>query len=93
MKKGAHPEYQDVLFVDSSTGEEFLCGSTLKPKATKEHQGKEYPVEYVTVSSSSHPFFTGEGQFVDTEGRIDKFKKRYAKKTAPKKEKKEEEEL
>lgn len=80
MKKDTHPEYQDVLFVDTSTGKTFICGTSLKPKETKMHEGKEYPVLNVSTSSASHPFFTGDGKFVDAEGRIEKFKKRYAKK-------------
>ena len=80
MKKDTHPPYQDILFVDSSTGFKFVCGSTLQPEATETFEGKEYPVYHVSVSSSSHPFFTGSKQFIDTEGRVDKFLKRYAKK-------------
>jgi len=80
MKKNTHPPYQDVLFVDSSTGYKFVCGSTLQPEQKEMFEGKEYPVYYVSVSSSSHPFFTGSKQFIDTEGRVDKFLKRYAKK-------------
>ena len=80
MKKKGHPDYQDVLFVDSSTGYKFVCGTTLKPNETEAFEGKDYPVYRVPVSSSSHPFFTGSTQFVDTEGRVDKFRKRYAKK-------------
>jgi large subunit ribosomal protein L31 len=86
MKKEGHPDYQDVLFVDSSTGTKFVCGTTLKPEETDTFEGKEYPVYRVPISSASHPFFTGSTQFVDTEGRVDKFRKRYAKKpeAAPK---------
>ena len=80
MKKNTHPKYQQVLFVDSATGHKFLCGSTLQPKATEEFNGKEYPVQRVSTSSASHPFFTGSKQLVDAEGRVDKFKKRYAQK-------------
>ena len=80
MKKEGHPDYQEVLFVDSSTGFKFVCGTTLKPNETESYEGKDYPVYRVPVSSSSHPFFTGSKQFVDSEGRIDKFHKRYAKK-------------
>lgn len=80
MKKDIHPEYQQVLFVDSSTGYKFLCGSTLQTTQTEVFEGKTYPVCYVSVSSSSHPFFTGSAKFVDSEGRVDKFLKRYAKK-------------
>lgn len=78
MKKDTHPPYQDVLFVDSATGHKFVCGSSLQPKQKEMYEGKEYPVYYVSVSSSSHPFFTGSKQFIDTEGRVDKFLKRYA---------------
>ena len=80
MKKQGHPDYQDILFVDSSTGTKFVCGSTLKPKEKEMYEGKEYPVYRVAISSASHPFFTGSKQLVDAEGRVDKFRKRYAKK-------------
>jgi large subunit ribosomal protein L31 len=90
MKKQGHPPYQEVLFVDSSTGYRFVCGSTLQPKEKEVFEGKEYPVYRVPVSSASHPFFTGSKQFIDSEGRVDKFVKRYAKK-AEKKEEVEEE--
>jgi large subunit ribosomal protein L31 len=78
MKKSGHPPYQEVLFVDSSTGFKFVCGSTLQPKEKETYQGKEYPVYKMSISSASHPFFTGASQFIDTEGRVDKFTKRYA---------------
>jgi large subunit ribosomal protein L31 len=86
MKKQGHPPYQDVLFVDSSTGHRFVCGSTLRPKDKEVFEGKEYPMYKVPISSASHPFFTGSTQFLDTEGRIDKFKNRYAKKAEQQKE-------
>ena len=79
MKKNIHPDYQEVLFIDSSNNTKFLCKSTLKTKETETHEGKEYPVCRVSVSSSSHPFYTGSNQFIDTEGRVDKFRKRYGK--------------
>jgi large subunit ribosomal protein L31 len=90
MKKEIHPPYQDVLFVDTSTGYKFICGSTLQTEERESYEGKEYPVCYVTVSSASHPFFTGSKQFIDTEGRVDKFLKRYARKEEQPKEKEEE---
>lgn len=80
MKKQGHPAYQDVLFVDSSTGFKFVCGSTLQPKEKEMFEGKEYPVYKVPVSSASHPFFTKSKQFIDSEGRVDKFMKKYSKK-------------
>jgi large subunit ribosomal protein L31 len=80
MKKQGHPPYQDVLFVDSSADFKFVCGSTLQPKEKAMFEGKEYPVYKVSVSSASHPFFTKSNKLIDSEGRVDKFNKRYAKK-------------
>ena len=80
MKKEGHPPYRDVLFVDTATGTKFVCGTTLSPKETERFEGREYPVYRVPISSASHPFFTGSQQFVDSEGRVDKFRKRYARK-------------
>lgn len=85
MKEQGHPPYQDVLFIDSSTGYKFVCGSTLQPKEREVFEGKEYPVFRMPVSSSSHPFFTGKTQFIDSEGRVDKFNKRYSAKKVEKK--------
>ena len=77
MKKNTHPTYQQVLFVDSASGYRFLCGSALQPEARETFEGAEYPVSYLSISSSSHPFFTGSKQLVDSEGRVEKFKKRF----------------
>lgn len=77
MKKEGHPKYQEVLFVDSSTGTKFICGTTLTSKQKEVFEGKEYPVVVVSISAASHPFFVGGKQFVDAEGRVDRFKKRY----------------
>ncbi len=77
MKKDTHPNYRKVLFVDSSTGSKFLVSSTLETEAVEQYEGREYPVCHISVSSASHPFFTGSQQFIDTEGRVDKFNKRY----------------
>ncbi|MBS3904446.1 MAG: type B 50S ribosomal protein L31 [Simkania sp.] len=79
MKKQGHPLYQDVLFVDSSTGDEFVIGSTLQPKERRVYNGKEYPLCRLPISSFSHPFFNkSKNQFIDAEGRVDRFTKRYA---------------
>ena len=81
MKEKTHPSYQEVLFEDSSTGSKFIIGSTLQPKEKTTHEGKEYPLCRVAVSSASHPFFTKATQFMDTEGRVDKFTKKYQRKS------------
>jgi large subunit ribosomal protein L31 len=80
MKEKTHPQYQEILFVDSSTGTKFVIGSTLQPKEKETFEGKEYPVFRVPVSSASHPFFTRQTQFIDAEGRVDKFTKKYQRK-------------
>lgn len=81
MKKDIHPDYQEVIFHDLSSDFKFLTRSTMKAKETiKWEDGKEYPVIKVEVSSASHPFYTGKKMFVDTAGRVEKFKNKYTKK-------------
>ena len=92
MKDKTHPNYQEVLFVDSSTGTQFLIGSTLQTKEKTSFEGKEYPLYRVPVSSASHPFFTKANQFIDSEGRVDKFTKKYQRKTEQVKKDKEKQE-
>jgi len=82
MKKDSHPEYKEVVFLDMSTGKKFLCRSVIETSETVEFEGKTYPSKKVSISSDSHPFYTGSQTLVDTEGRIDKFKKRYTQKPA-----------
>ncbi|MBM3193019.1 MAG: type B 50S ribosomal protein L31 [Chlamydiae bacterium] len=79
MKKEIHPEYKEVVFLDTGTGDKFLCRSAVQAKDTIEFEGATYPCFKVSITSKSHPFYTGEQGIVDTEGRVDKFKKRYAK--------------
>lgn len=81
MKEKKHPQYQEVLFEDSSTGTKFIIGSTLQPKEKTTFEGKEYPLYRVPVSSASHPFYTKATQFIDAEGRVDKFTKKYQRKS------------
>lgn len=81
MKEGIHPkDYRDVVFHDASADRYFLTRSTVKTdKTIKWEDGKEYPLYQLAISSYSHPFFTGAERLIDTEGRIDKFKKKYEK--------------
>ena len=82
MKKGIHPEsYRLVIFKDMSNGLSFLSRSTAPSRETvKWEDGIEYPLVKLEISNTSHPFFTGKNVLVDTAGRIDKFKRKYAKK-------------
>lgn len=77
MRKGIHPDYQEVVFMDSATGAKFVAGSTLKPEETIEFEGKTYPLVRVEISSDSHPFYTGKQKFAQADGRIKKFNKKY----------------
>ncbi len=63
MKKKLHPKYHQDTQVECTCGETFTTGSTLKSIK-------------VEICSACHPFFTGEMKFVDSLGRVEKFKKR-----------------
>ena len=81
MKKGIHPDYRPVVFRDASADFAFLTRSTIKTSETIEWaDGNTYPLIHLDISSASHPFFTGKQKLVDTAGRVEKFKRKYAKK-------------
>lgn len=77
MKKGIHPDYHEVVFMDSATGKKFLAGSTVQSNETTDYEGKEYPLIRVEITSDSHPFYTGKQKFTQADGRIDRFNKKY----------------
>jgi large subunit ribosomal protein L31 len=80
MKQGIHPEnYRFVAFKDMSNEEVFITKSTANTKETIEVEGTEYPLVKLEISRTSHPFYTGKSKLLDTAGRIDKFKNKYAK--------------
>ena len=81
MKKGIHPDnYRLVVFKDMSNDYAFLSKSCAPSKdSIKWEDGNEYPLVKLEISHKTHPFFTGKMQFVDTAGRVDKFRNRYAK--------------
>ena len=70
MKEGIHPNYVEATV-------KCACGNTFKTRATK-------PNINVEICSNCHPFFTGKQKFVDSEGRVERFQKKYAKKLAKK---------
>ena len=81
MKKDIHPEYNEVVFLDTTSDFKFLTKSTMTSKETiKWEDGNEYPLIKVEVSSASHPFYTGKKIFLDTAGRVEKFNGKYKKK-------------
>jgi len=80
MKNDIHPgNYRIVVFKDMSNEDVFLTRSTANTKETLEVDGVEYPLIKLEISRTSHPFYTGKSKLVDTAGRIDKFKTKYAK--------------
>ncbi len=77
MKQAIHPEnYRPVVFQDLNDSSTVITRSTVATEETITIEGTEYPLVKVHISSSSHPFFTGEERIVDVEGRVDKFKAR-----------------
>ena len=80
MKAGIHPEnYRLVAFKDMSNDDVFLTKSTADTNETIEVDGVEYPLVKLEISRTSHPYYTGKSKLVDTAGRNDKFKNKYAK--------------
>ena len=78
MKKDIHPGYRPVVFRDGGTGSQFLTRSTIASDRTVEwSDGNTYPLVVVDVTSESHPFWTGTSRVMDTEGRVEKFNRRY----------------
>ena len=63
MKKGIHPKYEDTTIT-------CVCGNALKVKSTVNNA-------HVDICSKCHPFYTGKQVFVDTAGRIERFKQKY----------------
>jgi large subunit ribosomal protein L31 len=66
MKAGIHPAYEEVKVI-------CACGSNFKTRSTSKGD------VHVEICSSCHPFFTGRQKLIDTEGRVDRFQKKFAK--------------
>ncbi|MFD6401448.1 type B 50S ribosomal protein L31 [Nocardia sp. NPDC060249] len=82
MKAGIHPDYHPVVFEDASTGKQFLTRSTATSDRTIEWaDGNTYPLMLVDVTSDSHPFWTGTARNLDTQGRVEKFERKYGKRS------------
>lgn len=78
MKKGIHPEYRPVVFLDAAANFSFLTSSTVKTGQTMVWtDGQTYPLVRLDISSASHPFFTGKMKLVDSTGQIERFRKRF----------------
>ncbi|MDZ4788712.1 MAG: type B 50S ribosomal protein L31 [Blastochloris sp.] len=77
MKKDIHPTLHPVVFVDAASGVRYVTRSTKTSDESENIDGKPHHVIALGISAASHPFFTGQKTFVDTAGRVDKFKKRF----------------
>lgn len=66
MKAEIHPEYQETTI-------SCACGNAIKTRSTR-------PDIHVEICSACHPFFTGTQKIIDTEGRVERFRKKYKKK-------------
>lgn len=77
MKPEIHPDYHDVLYVDSATGTEWIGKSTMTSKETRSIDGVDVPVIKLEISSVSHPFWTGKMREAAADGKVDRFRKRY----------------
>lgn len=77
MKEGIHPDYHKVLFVDTATGDEWVSRSTRTTRETRTIDGEELPVIRLEISSFSHPYWTGKMRELDSDGKIDRFRRRF----------------
>ena len=68
MKEGIHPKYQEVEA-------RCACGNTFKTRSTK-------PELHLEICSACHPFFTGRQKLIDTEGRVERFTKKFGTQTS-----------
>jgi len=67
MKKEIHPDYRETVI-------RCACGAAIRTRSTKQNM-------QIDICSSCHPFFTGKQKLIDTAGRVDRFRKRYGKKS------------
>jgi len=80
LKPDIHPTYRPVVFQDTSSDFAFLTRSTIETSETIDWEdGNTYPLARVEISSASHPFYTGKQILVDSGGRVERFRRRYAK--------------
>lgn len=77
MKADIHPNYRFVLFRDVSVNFELVTKSCVQTRDTATYNGEEYPLVIMDISSESHPFYTGTQKIIDTEGRVDRFYRKY----------------
>tara|TARA_B100000674_G_C37297818_1_gene670657 strand:- start:107 stop:352 length:246 start_codon:yes stop_codon:yes gene_type:complete len=80
MKAEIHPELYPVVFVDGE--HEIVTRSTKKSNETKVIDGVEHYVLPIDISAYTHPFFTGKERLLDTEGRVERFRRRFGQRSS-----------
>jgi large subunit ribosomal protein L31 len=78
MKPDIHPDYHKVVFVDTATGDKWVGRSTMTSNDTENVDGDDLPIIKLEISAASHPFWTGTMRELDADGKIDRFRRRYA---------------
>lgn len=81
MKEAIHPKYHPVVFVDSNTGAEFVSRSTMTSETVRKVDGVDHFEIRMEITSDSHPFWTGTQKLLDTEGRVERFNRKYGRKS------------
>jgi len=82
MRSGIHPEYREIVFLDTSNDFSFVTRSTVQTREKITWKdGKEYPLFKLDTSSESHPFYTGAQTRIVEAGRVEKFRQKFAAKT------------
>lgn len=82
MKAYIHPDYHPVVFRDKAANYAFLTRSTcISTQTIVWEDGVTYPVIDVEISDRSHPFWTGNARVLDTAGRVEKFHRRYGRRS------------
>lgn len=82
MKPNIHPQYRELAFTDMSIGKTFIIRSTADARDTIEIDGVTYPQVKLDTSSESHPFYTGAQTRIVEAGRVEKFRQKFAAKSA-----------
>jgi large subunit ribosomal protein L31 len=77
MKSAIHPALNPVVFVDTGAGVEFISRSTMSSKNKRTIDGVEHYVIQIDISSASHPFYTGKQRALTTDGRVERFNRKY----------------
>jgi len=83
MKSGIHPDLHPCIFIDSGSAAEFVTRSTMTSKNKRTVDGVEYNLIQIDISSASHPFYTGKQRAITTDGRVERFNKKYGITTTP----------